>query len=259
MTSHSAILNLCTVFPWFTAQPVPRNGEGDSQSVQGPPWPREEEPPSLVQPPAPCCAQPLTLTYRRGGTSGQLFWGVSTFLFLQTGTQVPLCVFHTHLHMSIPTSPLHLCNLTTVSQLHTVFFYVLTSTRYACDSPVHSDLCIQCRWQRPHPRRLTHTCRVLASSTPGSAPRRIYCHSMILQKLEEDDWCLWCCLATFILWSAWQLHCAHVHECVCPLEPGCRFRSCELLLRALLALNFVPLGSWSGIPHSTPLSMASPS
>ena len=194
---------------------------------------------------------------RRGGTSGQFFWGVGTFLSLQTGTQVPLVsLTHTytwvspHLHIPAP----HHC----LPHHIQYFMFLLPPDTHVA---VHcTQTCALKQMQRPHPRGWMHACRVLASSTPGCAPRPIHCHSTILQKLEEDDRCLCCCLATFTLWSAWQLHCAHKCAWVCvPTGAWVQDSGVRSFCSGTACPELCSIGFLICIPHPTLLlSMASP-
>lgn len=119
----SALFHLCTAFPWIRAQLVPIKGEEESQNAQGQPWAERENTPSPFQPLGSHLKQPLSLhpgmcKSRRGDISGHLSSGVDGFLFLHSGTQVPL-VSHTHLHKDVPLNYISLHTTSHSTHIHT--------------------------------------------------------------------------------------------------------------------------------------------
>lgn len=161
----------------------PQKGRGRVSECPGPALSQgRENTLSPVQLPGSHCKQTLSLhpgvcESRRGGIAGQFSSGMGGFLFLHSGTQVPL-VYHTHLHMGVPhtlshsTSHLSLHTHTHV-RAHIHKHQILISTRY-----VHSSLAAQ--GQDPTHKDRTHTCRVLEMHTD------LHPHSTTQQKRGGD-------------------------------------------------------------------------
>ena len=236
-------------FPWFTSQPVPRNREGGSPSVQGQPWAKEGRTHLLwFRLPAPAVGSLWPWPKQKGRHC-------RTALLRDGHLPVPTdwdpgtpCVSHTHLHMGVPPSP-HPCIPPLSSPPHTVF-YVLTSTRYTCGSPRHSDLCTDTDAETPPSRLDAHlpspglkhswkcTQTYILSQHDTAETRRRCLLPVLLSGNFHSVLCLTTTLCTHMCMSV----CAH-------WSLGAGFRSKKLLLRHCLPWTSF---HWVSDLHSTP-------
>lgn len=102
----------------------PQKGRGRVSECPGPALSQgRENTLSPVQLPGSHCKQTLSLhpgvcESRRGGIAGQFSSGMGGFLFLHSGTQVPL-VSHTHLHKDVPLNYISLHTTSHSTHIHT--------------------------------------------------------------------------------------------------------------------------------------------